>query len=122
MNAIGQPISRIDGRLKVTGGARYTADIPVEGIVHGVIVQSTIANGRTTSIDTSRGRARSRRVGSVYASQHAAHEPDPKALEPFASTRAIVSSSSGRQDSLRRPADRVWLWPRRAIRQHMPAH
>ena len=31
MNAIGQPISRIDGRLKVTGGARYTSDIPIEG-------------------------------------------------------------------------------------------
>jgi xanthine dehydrogenase YagR molybdenum-binding subunit len=52
MNAIGQPISRIDGRLKVTGGAHYTSDIPIEGTVHGVIVQSTIANGRTTSIDT----------------------------------------------------------------------
>ena len=52
MNAIGQPISRIDGRLKVTGGAHYTSDIPFEGAVHGVIVQSTIANGRTTSIDT----------------------------------------------------------------------
>ena len=52
MNAVGQPISRIDGRLKVTGGARYTADIPVEAIVHGAIVYSTIANGRTLSIDT----------------------------------------------------------------------
>src|ERR1700722_8241089 len=52
MNAVGQPISRIDGRLKVTGAARYTADIPVEAIVHGAIVYSTIANGRTVSIDT----------------------------------------------------------------------
>ena len=52
MNAVGQPISRIDGPLKVTGGARYTADIPVEAIVHGAIVYSTIANGRTVSIDT----------------------------------------------------------------------
>ncbi len=52
MNAIGQPISRIDGRLKVTGAARYTADIPVADVVYGVIVQSTIANGRTVSIDT----------------------------------------------------------------------
>jgi xanthine dehydrogenase YagR molybdenum-binding subunit len=52
MNAIGQPISRIDGPLKVTGGARYTADIPVEAIVHGAIVYSTITNGRTVSIDT----------------------------------------------------------------------
>ena len=49
MNAVGQPISRIDGRLKVTGGARYTADIPVEAIVHGAIVYSTIANGRTVA-------------------------------------------------------------------------
>jgi xanthine dehydrogenase YagR molybdenum-binding subunit len=52
MNAVGQPISRVDGRLKVTGGARYTADIRLEGIVHAAIVYSTIANGRTVSIDT----------------------------------------------------------------------
>jgi xanthine dehydrogenase YagR molybdenum-binding subunit len=52
MNAVGQPISRADGRLKVTGGARYTADIPVAGAVHAAIVHSTIANGRTVSIDT----------------------------------------------------------------------
>ena len=52
MNAVGQPISRVDGRLKVTGGARYTADIRLEGIVHAAIVYGTIANGRTVSIDT----------------------------------------------------------------------
>jgi xanthine dehydrogenase YagR molybdenum-binding subunit len=53
MNAIGQPISRADGRLKVTGGARYTADIPLAGAVDAAIVHSTIANGRTVSIETS---------------------------------------------------------------------
>ena len=52
MNAIGQPISRFDGRLKVTGGARYTADMPIPGATHAAIVHSTIANGRTVSIDT----------------------------------------------------------------------
>jgi xanthine dehydrogenase YagR molybdenum-binding subunit len=52
MNAIGQPVSRAEGRLKVTGGARYTADIPVTGAAHGAIVHSTIANGRTVLIDT----------------------------------------------------------------------
>ena len=52
MNAVGQPISRIDGRLKVTGSARYTADIPLETIVHAAIVYSTIANGRIVSIET----------------------------------------------------------------------
>ena len=52
MNAIGQPISRADGRLKVTGGARYTADVRVADAAHAAIVYSTIANGRTVSIDT----------------------------------------------------------------------
>ena len=52
MNAIGKPISRIDGGVKVTGGARYTADIPLETAAHAVIVYSTIANGRIVSIDT----------------------------------------------------------------------
>jgi xanthine dehydrogenase YagR molybdenum-binding subunit len=52
MNAIGQPISRIDGRRKVTGGAQYTADIPFPGAAHAAIVHSKIANGRTVSIDT----------------------------------------------------------------------
>ncbi len=52
MNAVGQPISRVDGRLKVTGDARYTADIRLEALVHAAIVYSTIANGRTVSIDT----------------------------------------------------------------------
>jgi len=53
MNAIGQPISRADGRRKVTGGARYTADLTLAGTAHAAIVHSTIANGRTTSIETS---------------------------------------------------------------------
>ena len=54
MNAVvGQPISRADGRRKVTGRARYTADLAAEGTAHAVIVHSTIANGQTTSIETS---------------------------------------------------------------------
>jgi thioredoxin reductase len=52
MNAIGRPISRIEGRLKVTGMARYTADIPLAGAAHASIVHSTIATGRAVSIET----------------------------------------------------------------------
>jgi xanthine dehydrogenase YagR molybdenum-binding subunit len=52
MNFVGQPVSRADGRLKVTGGAQYTADITVDGAVHGAIVHSSIANGRMVAIDT----------------------------------------------------------------------
>ena len=52
MNSVGQPISRTDGRLKVTGTARYTGDIWIAGTAHAAIVHSGIANGRTVSIDT----------------------------------------------------------------------
>jgi len=49
--SIGQPLDRIDGWLKVTGGARYSAEIPVSGVVHGVLIRSTIANGRVAAMD-----------------------------------------------------------------------
>ena len=52
MNTIGEPISRADGWLKVTGRAAYTADILLADAAHAAIVHSTIANGRTVSIDT----------------------------------------------------------------------
>lgn len=51
-NIIGKPIERVDGYLKVTGGARYSAEIPTDNVVHAVLCQSTIARGRIRSIDT----------------------------------------------------------------------
>jgi hypothetical protein len=44
MTVVGQPIPRVDGRLKVTGGARYTADIPVDGVAYGVFVYSELVH------------------------------------------------------------------------------
>ena len=49
---IGKPLSRIDGRLKVMGKATYSAEYDLPGLVHGVTVQSTIANGKIQEIDT----------------------------------------------------------------------
>jgi len=57
MNLIGQPIDRIDGLLKVTGGARYAAEFPEARLAHAVLVTSTIARGTIASIDTSRAQA-----------------------------------------------------------------
>ena len=45
---IGKPVSRVDGRQKVTGHARYAAEFDQNGQSYGVIVRSTIANGRIT--------------------------------------------------------------------------
>ena len=49
---IGQPISRVDGRQKVTGGARYAAEFDGRGVAHGSVVRSTVAKGRIASIET----------------------------------------------------------------------
>jgi len=49
---VGAPLSRVDGRLKVTGRARYSADHDPDGTVHAVVVDSSIAQGRITGIDT----------------------------------------------------------------------
>jgi xanthine dehydrogenase YagR molybdenum-binding subunit len=45
-------MSRVDGHLKVTGGARYSAEFNVKGLTYGVLVGSTIARGSIRSIDT----------------------------------------------------------------------
>jgi xanthine dehydrogenase YagR molybdenum-binding subunit len=50
---IGRPLDRVDGPLKVTGQARYAAEYPGAGLLHGSVVGSSIARGRILSIDAS---------------------------------------------------------------------
>ncbi|MEV2231891.1 xanthine dehydrogenase family protein molybdopterin-binding subunit [Streptomyces phaeochromogenes] len=50
--AVGAPLSRVEGRLKVTGQAKYAADHEPDGVVHAVVVDSSVALGRITGIDT----------------------------------------------------------------------
>jgi xanthine dehydrogenase YagR molybdenum-binding subunit len=50
---VGAPVSRVDGPLKVSGRARYAAEVPVEGAVYGVMVQSTISRGTIERVDAS---------------------------------------------------------------------
>jgi xanthine dehydrogenase YagR molybdenum-binding subunit len=49
---IGKPLDRVDGRLKVTGAARYAAEAQVAKVAYGVLVLSGIAKGQITGIDT----------------------------------------------------------------------
>ncbi|WP_224250172.1 xanthine dehydrogenase family protein molybdopterin-binding subunit [Hyalangium gracile] len=50
---LGQPVSRVDGRAKVTGEARYAGEFNVPGLLYGQVVSSTIARGRIKKIDAS---------------------------------------------------------------------
>jgi xanthine dehydrogenase YagR molybdenum-binding subunit len=52
VSPLGQSLDRVDGRLKVTGKARYAGEYPEVGLLHGSVVSSTIARGRVTHIDT----------------------------------------------------------------------
>src|SRR5919108_1539488 len=54
--AIGQPIPRVDGTDKVTGRARYAADISLPGTLWGKSLHSTYAHARIVRIDTTAAR------------------------------------------------------------------
>ena len=50
---IGEPISRVDGPLKVTGRARFAAEVPAKDLTYGSVCYSSIARGKIRSIETS---------------------------------------------------------------------
>jgi xanthine dehydrogenase YagR molybdenum-binding subunit len=54
---IGQPLTRRDGILKVTGAARYAADNHPSGMLYAVLAVSSIARGRVTFLDVSAAKA-----------------------------------------------------------------
>src|SRR5262252_2066167 len=49
---IGNPTPRIDGPLKTTGAAQYSADFHFERMAYAVPVCATIASGRVARLDT----------------------------------------------------------------------
>jgi len=57
VTVIGTPRSRADGAVKVTGRARYTGDVRLEGLVHGAFVTSSIATGRVRRVDVTSAAA-----------------------------------------------------------------
>jgi xanthine dehydrogenase YagR molybdenum-binding subunit len=87
---IGLPLPRPDGRVKVTGRARYAADYQAADLLHAVLVTATIPAGRVATIDA--GRALGER-GVVRVLTHAdmpafgtlaEHGPDgPPAAQSF---------------------------------------
>jgi xanthine dehydrogenase YagR molybdenum-binding subunit len=89
---IGQSVSRVDGREKVTGGATYAAEFDVQGQTHGAIVRSTVAKGRIASIDSA---AAERAPGVVAVLTHRnaprlAYRPHRAAVDPDVGERLHV--------------------------------
>jgi len=51
-----QTITRIEGRLKVTGQAVYAAETPAEGLLHAALVEAPIASGKVVRLDAAAAR------------------------------------------------------------------
>ncbi len=53
ISSVGQPISRLEGHLKVTGQAKYAGEYEAKDLLYGYIVNSSVTKGKIKSIDTS---------------------------------------------------------------------
>jgi xanthine dehydrogenase YagR molybdenum-binding subunit len=51
MNMVSQSVDRVDGKLKVTGRARYSGDHSLPNLCYGYLLQSSIAKGKIESMD-----------------------------------------------------------------------
>lgn len=54
---VGAPMDRVEGRLKVTGSARYAHEVPIDAPLYGFIVQSTVASGSIAGMDIAAAEA-----------------------------------------------------------------
>jgi len=54
---LGKPLTRVDGPAKVRGEAKYAADFDLPRLSHGLLVQSSIANGKIVAVNRARAVA-----------------------------------------------------------------
>jgi xanthine dehydrogenase YagR molybdenum-binding subunit len=104
---IGQPVSRVDGRRKVTGSATYAAEFRVPGVAHGALVRSTVASGRIAAIDTAAAE-QAPGVAAVVTHRNAprlAYRPHKGAPDPEAGERLHVLQD----DPVRHPGQPIAL-------------
>src|ERR1700710_1186570 len=65
--SVGKPLDRVDGPLKVTGGARYAYEMQQNNVLYGFLVEASIGKGTIKSIDT---RAAEKAPGVVLVLAH----------------------------------------------------
>ncbi|WP_339880860.1 xanthine dehydrogenase family protein molybdopterin-binding subunit [uncultured Algoriphagus sp.] len=55
--SVGKAINRLEGRMKVTGSAKFAAEHHAENLLYGYVINSSITKGKITSVDTSAAKA-----------------------------------------------------------------
>ncbi|MFH1490440.1 MAG: molybdopterin cofactor-binding domain-containing protein, partial [Pseudomonadota bacterium] len=56
-SVVGHSVERTDGRVKVTGKARFAGDLIAPGMLYGKMLRSPLAHAKILNIDTSRAKA-----------------------------------------------------------------
>lgn len=92
---IGQPLNRSDGCLKVKGEALYTAEIPIAGLVHAVIIQSTISSGRIRTINAEKVLTAPGVLDVMTHLNTPKFHPSPLGLETNGTNKNIMAGSAG---------------------------
>ncbi|MBV9829153.1 MAG: xanthine dehydrogenase family protein molybdopterin-binding subunit [Alphaproteobacteria bacterium] len=94
---IGQPLTRRDGILKVTGQARYAADNHPPDMLHAVLAVSSIARGRVTFLDVRAAKAHPGVVEVMTPANRPklAMDPDEKA-NPFMFRMEVLQNDTVR--------------------------
>jgi xanthine dehydrogenase YagR molybdenum-binding subunit len=81
---IGQPLTRRDGMLKVTGAAKYAADHHPHGMLYAVLAVASIARGRVAFLDVAAAKAHPGVIEVITPANRPALALDPDAkLNPF---------------------------------------
>src|ERR1700738_1184318 len=94
---IGQPLTRRDGILKVTGKARYAADHHPPGMLYAVLAVSSIARGRVTFLDVEAAKAHPRVVEVITPASRPVLAQDPdKKTNPFTFCLDLLQSDKVR--------------------------
>jgi xanthine dehydrogenase YagR molybdenum-binding subunit len=93
----GQPLTRRDGLLKVTGRATYAADNHPQNTLYAVAAVSSIARGRVTALDVEAAMARPGVVEVLTPANRPplAHNPDEK-MPPFGFRVEVLQDDSVR--------------------------
>jgi xanthine dehydrogenase YagR molybdenum-binding subunit len=99
---VGKPVDRVDGRLKVTDGARYAAEFRQPRMAYAALVQSTVARGKITAIDCA---AAEKLPGTLAV---ITHKNAPKIHKPPPNPRGAGEQSPGSYLMLQ--DDRVHFW------------
>ena len=91
-NYVGQPISRVDGRVKVSGEALFSAEYQLDNLCYAALAYSTIARGRIRQLHVAAAQAADG-VLAVITHENCPRFQDPLEFDPTGDVRGSAATS-----------------------------